>query len=52
MTIDERIAALQVNIESLHATAVKDSENIRALPHIVELSEQRLTRLKDGSDNR
>jgi hypothetical protein len=59
MTIDERIVALQVNIESLHssvseryATAVKDGENIRALARIAEIHERRLTDLEGRPDAR
>jgi len=63
MDIDERIQALHVNIESLHAsvgemydsirelraTAERDGENIRALARIAEIHERRLTALEGGS---
>jgi hypothetical protein len=52
MTFYKRVAVLQVNIESLHATAVKDGENIRELLRIVELRERRLNRVEDSCDNR
>ena len=64
MTIDERLEALTMNVElisqeveslrvtvkSLHATAVQDGENIRALARIAEIHEPRLTNLETGSE--
>ena len=54
MTIDERIEALTMNlelaardIESLKTLAQQDGENIRALAHVAELRDRRITRLED-----
>ena len=54
MTIDERIEALTMNLESaahdietLKALAQQDGENIRALARIAEIHEQRIDRLED-----
>jgi hypothetical protein len=61
MTIEERLdrlterhEALTMNlelsareIESLRTLAQQDGENIRALAHVAELQNQRITRLED-----
>lgn len=54
MTIDERIEALAIDlelaardIESLKTLAQQDGENIRALAHVAELHDRRITRLED-----
>ena len=43
------IEGLRASTDTLHATAVQDGENIRALARIAEIHERRLTSL-EGSE--
>jgi hypothetical protein len=56
MTIDERLEkltgrheALAQSVEMLLKNSEMDGENIRALAHIAEIHERRLTHLEDQS---
>jgi archaellum component FlaC len=58
MTVDERIEALVMSVElltrdveTLRATVQIDAENIRALVHIAEIHERRITDLEDGQSS-
>ena len=42
------IEELRASTDTLHATAVQDGENIRALARIAEIHERRLTSLEDS----
>jgi hypothetical protein len=44
-----RIDALTTNVETLRATVEVDANNIRALAHIAEIHERRLTGLEGGN---
>ncbi len=44
-----RINALTANVETLRATVEVDANNIRALAHIAEIHERRLTGLEGGN---
>jgi len=55
MTLDERLEALTMNLEpaareilDLNVAAQQDGENIRALAHIAEIHERRITHLEGG----